>query len=304
MKAAITALGFLALSNAHLLAAEKSGAGVFVSYQDGTLTLDGKSGRLVYQHVGENYKTFQNNEDGPGSKLVSTVRALSGEKLEGKIIPLTRVLPGTLVRVDVETHEINFGFDYRVIGTFVSYEKGKLTLLAADVPAGFVKKPEGKVTVTIDPDIPVLESIDGGYLKFAGAAEKALKAARPGAPITVRSQYDPDVIEIVEIGQPKHRMERYIGESRGPVRGTFMSFKDGILRVRGKGISPQAVIDYERVFARRIGADIPIVESIDGGEYRPATPDALSTLKEGAIVTIRKVEDVILEIQIGFPKKQ
>ena len=47
---------------------------------------------------------------------------------------------------------------------------------------------------------------------------------------------------------------------------------------------------------------IPIVESIDGGTYQPSNAEALKTLKEGSIVTIRKVEDIILGVQIGVAK--
>jgi len=283
---------------------ETSGTGLFVSYLDGTLTIKGKAGQQVYLRVGENYKTYQNNEVGPGSKLVPTVQALSGMKLDGPIASLSRVLPGSLVRVDVEAHEILFGLDYRVIGKFVSYTDGKLELLAADAPPGFVAKPTGKLKLAIDADTPVLESVSGGDLKYAGLAGKVLKNAEAGAEITARSEYDPEVIQVIEIGVPKRRMERYIGQTRGPVRGTFVSFKDGVLRVLGKGVNSFAENEYERLIAQRIGTNIPIVESIDGSEYRPATIDSLSTLKEGAIVTIRKVQDVILEIQIGTPKKK
>ncbi len=301
--------GTLGVAPSRLAAADKpgmnqSGSGTFVSYLDGTLTLNGKSGRLVYERVGENYKTYQNNEDGPGSKLVPTVRALSGEQLEGKLPSLTRVLPGTVVRVDVEAREIHFGSDHRVIGAFMSYQDGKLNLRAAEAPKGFVTKPVGDLSLRIDPATPVLESVAGGDYKFVGLAEKVFQTTKPGATITARSEYDPDIIEVVQIGVPKRQFERYIGESRGPVRGTFVSFKDGILRIRGKGLNAYAVGDYERVIARRIGDDIPIVESIDGGEYRPVSLDTLGTLKEGEIVTIRKVENVVLEIQIGVPKQK
>ena len=92
------------------------------SFVDGTLTLKGKSGLIVYENVGENYKTYQNNEWGVGSRLVGTV-ALTGAKLKpnekGFESSLDRVRPGTLVRVDVEAGEINFGFDHRIIGKLV-----------------------------------------------------------------------------------------------------------------------------------------------------------------------------------------
>jgi hypothetical protein len=292
------------LSAADAPATGKSSSGAFVSFVEGTLTLKSKSGLIVYENVGENYKTYQNNEWGVGSRLVGTV-ALTGAKLKpnekGFESSLDRVRPGTLVRVDVKAGEINFGFDHRIIGKLVSYDGGQLNLEAVDVPAGYVQKPAGKFSVTIDPGIPALESIDGGNLKYAGPAGEVLKAAKPGAIVTARTQ-DVDVIEVVEIGLPKNRRERYAGQARGTVRGTLVTFKDGILRIRAKPVSAAASSEYERLIARRITDDIPISESIDGAAYRPATVEALSAASEGTIITMHKVEDVILGIQVGVAK--
>ncbi len=281
------------LAAAEVPAANKSASGTFVSFKDGTLTIKGKSGLLVYEQVGENYKSYQNNEDGPGSKLVGTIEALS------------RVLPGTVCHVDTATREVSFGLDNRVMGTFVSYEKekGKLHLLAADVPQGFVQRPIGKIALTIDRSTPVLESRDGGDFKFAGVAEVILKDVKNGALVTARSEYDPEIIEVIQIGTPRRTIERYIGQTRGTVRGTYMSFKDGILRIRGKGVTSLAANEYERSMNLRIADNIPVFESIDGGEYQPrGTAEVLKTLKEGEVVTIRKVEEVIMDIRIGVPK--
>ena len=137
---------------------EHSACGTFVSFKDGTLTIKGKSGLVIYPQVGANYQTFENNEDGPGSKLVDTVAALG------------RVVPGTVLQVHVGDREIFYGLDHRVIGGFESYQDGSLNLIAADVPPGFIKKPTGKVTLAIDPGIPVLESINGADYKHAGSA--------------------------------------------------------------------------------------------------------------------------------------
>jgi hypothetical protein len=306
MKLFLASVGPLILATATLAAeapaANKSGSGAFVSFRDGTLTIQGKSGLVVYHHVGENYTTYQNNENGPGSKPVGTVEALSGSILAGNVAALSRVIPGTLCRVNVEDREIFFGLDYRVVGTWVSYQEGKLKLLAADVPPGFVKKPAGDITLSIDPGIPVLESIDGGDLKFAGFAGEVLKTVQPGTRITARSEYDPDVIQVIEIGAPRRKMERYIGQTRGPERGAFISFKDGLLRIRAKGVTSLAANEYDRTIAWRIADNIPVFESIDGGAYQPAAADALKTVKEGTIITIQKIEDVILDVRIGVAK--
>lgn len=283
-------------------AMNKSGNGAFVSFQDGRLTVKGKSGLLVYDRVGENYKTYQNNEDGPGSKLVNTVEALSGAKLPGNVPALSRVLPGTVVRINVEEREIYFGLDHRLVGELVSYEAGKLNLIAAEAPPGFVNKTANSISLSIDPSTPVLESIDGGDLKFAGLAREVLKNVKPGARIITRSEYDADAIDVIEVGEPKRRMERYIGQSRGPVRGTFVSFKDRVLRIQGKGVNLLATNEYDRLIAWRIADGIPLFESVDGGAYQPADIKSLESVKEGTIVTIRKIEDVIIDVKIGVAK--
>lgn len=282
----------IAACNATLCAvdqAEKSGAGTFVSFKNGTLTLQGKSGLLVYQ-IGEGYRTFANNEDGPGSKLVESKVALS------------QLMPGMVVYVNVESREISFGLDHRVIGTFVSYTDGKLHLVAADVPPGFVQRPSGDIALSIERGIPVLASIQGSAYQFAGPADEVLKTVKPGTLVTARSEFDPNAIEVIQLGQTQRKIERYVGQTRGTVRGAFMSIKDGILRMRGKGLNSLAANEYERVMNFRIADNVPVVESIDGGAYQPAGVAALTSLKEGTIVTVRKAEEVILEIQIGVAK--
>ena len=139
-------------------------------------------------------------------------------------------------------------------------------------------------------------------LSCAGLAKDVLKNAKPGARIIARSEYDADGIDVIEIGEPKRRMERYIGQTRGPVRGTFVSFKDRILRIQGKGVNSLASNEYDRLIAWRIADGIPIFESIDGGAYQPADIKSLETAKEGTIVTIRKIEDVIIDVKIGVAR--
>ena len=268
----------------------KTASGTFVSFKDGTLTLKGKSGDISYPQVGADYQTFENNEAGPGSKQVDTVAALSS------------VAPGTVFRVQVEDREIYFGLDHRVIGTFESYKDGTLNLLPPEVPPGFIKKPAGQVALTVDAHVPVLESIKGGDYQYAGPAGEVLKTVKPGTLLTARSELDIDLVEVIQIGAPKRTIERYIGQTRGTVRGALVSYKDGVLRIRGKGVTSLAANEYERLITLRISDGIPVVESIDGGAYERAGQDALKAVREGTIVTVRRVEAVVLEIQIGVAK--
>lgn len=282
----------LTLVAAEVPTTNSSGSGAFISFQDGTLTIKGKSGLVNHKNVGKDFKTFQNNEDGPGCKPVDTVEALS------------RLVPGFAIRVNVEEHEITFGLDHRVIGTFVSYQGDKLNLLALEAPPGFLSKPTGNIALPLDPSTPVLESIAGGAYQFAGPAEKALKSVKLGTLVTARSEFDADKIEVIQIGESKRKIERYVGQSRGPVRGHFVSFRDGILQILGRGVRSLVANEYDRTFRARIAADIPVFESIDGGEYQlVGTAEALKNVKEGTIVTIQKVEEVVLAVQIGVAKQ-
>jgi hypothetical protein len=292
MRRIVVVLSIVALSLVPLNAAEaeKNGVGAFVSFKDGTLTIKGKSGVLTYRQISENYKTYCNNENGPGSALVNTVDSLG------------QTIPGTALQVDVLNREIVCGLDYRFIGKFASFKDGTLILNAVDAPAGFIAKPIGKIELKIDSDIPVLESVASGDYKFAGRAGDVLRNVKQGQLITARSENDPDIIEVIQIGEAKRKIERYIGQTRGTVRGTFVSFDKDVLRIRGKGQKSSASNEYDRLLNLRIAESVPIVESIDGGAYQPTGSVALKNIKEGTIITVRKVEEVILEIQIGVAK--
>ena len=84
--------------------------------------------------------------------------------------------------------------------------------------------------------------------------------------------------------------------------GTFVSFKDRVLRIQGKGVNLPATNEYDRLIAWRIADGIPIFESVDGGAYQPADIKSLESAKEDTIVTIRKIEDVIIDVKIGVAK--
>lgn len=186
----LAAVAFLDLVPWSLVAAESpksdqakstqsSGAGDFVSYQDGTLKLQGAGGPLVWTNVGENFKTFPRDEDGRPMQPVDTIETLS------------KLKPGMAVRVNVEKSEITFGVDEATHGTFVSYKEGKLTLIgrAEELGPGFTNKYGTTLSPQIDPKTPVWESIDGGEFKQVGTAE-ALNSVKEGTIITLRGKND------------------------------------------------------------------------------------------------------------------
>jgi hypothetical protein len=112
-------------------------------------------------------------------------------------------------------------------------------------------------------------------------------------------------VDVVQIGQVTRKIERYAGQSRGPVRGRFVSFQDGVLQLLGRGVRSLVADDYDRLFRFRIADDVPVFESIDGGEYQPAgTAEALKNVKEGTIVTIRKAEEVVIDVRVGVAKNR
>jgi hypothetical protein len=76
-----------------------------------------------------------------------------------------------------------------------------------------------------------------------------LKTVQKGTLLTARSEYDAETIEVIQIGEPKRKMERYIAQTRGTLRGTFVSFKDGVLRILGKGVNSLATNEYERLLS-------------------------------------------------------
>jgi hypothetical protein len=169
---------------------QQSGAGDFVSYQDGKLTLQGAGGPLVWNNIGDNFKTYERDEDGRATKPKETVETLS------------KLTPGMAVRVNVEKSEISFGVDEATHGAFVSYSDGRLTLIgrAEELGPGFTNKYGTTLKPQIDPKTPVFESIDGGPFQPAGTAE-VLSSVKEGAIITLRGKNDR--ILSIQIGVPK-----------------------------------------------------------------------------------------------------
>lgn len=165
----------------------QSGAGEFVTYKDGKLTLKGRGGPLVWNNIGDNYKTFERDEDGHATKPVGTVEALSGLKA------------GMAERINGDKAEIYHGVDEQTHGTFVSYKDGKLTLIgrADELGENFTKKYGATLSPQIDPKTPVHESIDGGEFKPLGTAE-ALSSVKEGTIVTLRGKID--TVHLIQIG--------------------------------------------------------------------------------------------------------
>ncbi len=358
---------------------QKDGAGEFVSYKDGTLTLKGRGGPLVRENVGDNYKTFERDADGPGARAVGTGEALGQLK------------PGMAVRISPTKLEIRYGVDEHTSGTFVSYKDGRLVLIgrAKELGESYTKKYGTSLSPQIDSKTPVEESVDGGEFKPAGTAEY-LTTVKEGTVVTLRGKND--TVLRVQLGvrkqdkpaprQPvdqkdkrgwgklvsfeggtltlesnagellvwhgldettetlrfdaaagKHlradstadalgqaqagtwtavtdrRAKIYLGAKKGQVVGTFVSFKDGRLLLLGKDLGDNS---YTRKYGNnlqfnRFCDDVPVQESIDGGEYKliGTANKVLGDVKEGTVLTVHgEGDDNITLVQIGVPKKK
>jgi hypothetical protein len=92
-------------------------------------------------------------------------------------------------------------------------------------------------------------------------------------------------------------------------RGRFVSFKDGRLLILGKNLGESFTKKYgDRVHFNKFREDVPVYESIDGGEYElvaGTSSEILGKVREGTNITIHgEGDDNITLIQIGVPKKQ
>ena len=178
------------------------GKGKFVSFKDGTLTLEGPSGRLVWREIDEGTKTYfgegESSDKDRGYRPVETLDALS------------RVKTGTQIYVGSW-----FGYEKRhgifiddvpgkAIGTFVSFKDGSLSLLAKDRPAGsFTKKYGNSLFIrNLPADIPVEESVDGGAFERIGTVKEVLANVPEGTLVTVHFLGEGNVTQI-QLGVPK-----------------------------------------------------------------------------------------------------
>ena len=99
-----------------------------------------------------------------------------------------------------------------------------------------------------------------------------------------------------------------VGARKGRTTGTFISFKGERLLMLGKDLGPAYTKKYgNQLHMSKFAADVPVYESIDGGDFELAgSPTAvLPKVKEGAIITIYGAgDDNITRIEIGVPKKK
>lgn len=157
-----------------------------------------------------------------------------------------------------------------------------------------------------------LESNEGTFLAWNNITEK-----------TQALEYDPKANDYKQVSDPiaalnKVKAGRYImvgpgsayiriGARHDAVVGTFVSFKDDRLLMFGKSLPDSFVKKYgNNLQFNKFRDDVPIYESVDGGEYKQigTANKILKDLKEGSTLTIHgEGDDNITLIQIGMPKK-
>ena len=99
-----------------------------------------------------------------------------------------------------------------------------------------------------------------------------------------------------------------VGARKGSTTGTFVSFKDDRLLILGKNLGESFTKKYgNNVHFNKFRDDVPVYESVDGGEYKPigTANKVLGNVKEGTVVTVHgEGDDNITLVQIGVPKQE
>ncbi len=174
----------------------KAGGGTFVSFKDGTLTLKGNAGELVWNNITEKTKVFLSEN----SDL---------DKSSGIVGVLSKVEAGTWVFVAGNKSFIRVGAakEGHVTGTFVSFKNDRMLLLGKDLkPGNFTKKYGNQLSYgKFSESVPVFESVDGNDLTLAGTPSTTLPNIKEGTLVTVYyGQTDGSFVRI-EIGVPKQK---------------------------------------------------------------------------------------------------
>ena len=173
---------------------EKGGRGKFVSFKDGTLTLKGNYGGLVWNHITETTKVFHWDD------------AAGAYKPSGTAEVLGKVEAGTWTMVSDGKSVIRIGSRKgRTTGTFVSFKDDRLLMLGKDLGPSYTKKYGNQIHMNkFADDVPVYESIDGGDFELAGNPAKVLPKVKEGAIITIYGEGDDNIVRI-EIGVPRKK---------------------------------------------------------------------------------------------------
>jgi len=170
---------------------EKFGSGRFVSFKDGTLTLENNAGFLVSWKLAEKTKALKYDPAINDYKLVP-----------GTADALSQVKPGRYMMVGEKKAFVRIGARVeQVQGSFVSFKNERLLTLGKGLPEAFTKRYGNTLQYNkFRDDIPVYESVDGGEFKLIGTANKVLGNVKEGMLLTVHGEGD-DNITRIDLGE-------------------------------------------------------------------------------------------------------
>lgn len=171
---------------------EQHGFGRFVSFKNGTLTLRGNHGILVWHNLTDKTKVVHWDHAAGEYKPSGTAEGLNKVEADAYVM----VTQGkALIRVGARKE--------RVTGTFISFKNDRLMIMGKDLPDAFTKRYGSNLHFNKFPEgLPVFESIDGGGFKLVGAAEKVLATVKEGTIVTIYGEGDDNNTRI-ELGVQK-----------------------------------------------------------------------------------------------------
>ncbi len=262
----------------------RAGGGAFVSFKDGTLTLKGKSGGVVWHDIPATTPVVLWNDAANAHQPFGTVENLS------------KVERGTWVGVPAPENRRREkiyvgGKNGSVTGTFVSFKDDQTVLLGKDMaPSSFTKKYGNQLKFPkFAEDLPVFESIDGGDYVRAGTPSTALPKIKEGTLVTVHYGAGDGNFTRIEIGvkkgPPSDKVQTNVSAPKSADQndkggyGKFVSFKDGTLTLKG---------NYGRLVWHNIPEKIEVVRWDDAAKkYVPAgNAEVLSKVEAGTWTTV------------------
>jgi len=210
------------------------------------------------------------------SSILLGMATLLGTASWTPVVAQAPIITAQAPTADKSDQNNKFGY-----GKFVSFKDGTLTL-------------KGNYSGLVWKNIP--EKIE--VVRWDDAADKYV----PAGNAEVLSKVEAETWTIVVANKALIR----IGARKGSTTGTFVSFKGERLLMLGTNLTGSYVKKYgNQLHMNKFAADVPVYESIDGGDYtfagHPVT--VLPKVKEGTVITIYGAgDDNITRIEIGVKK--
>ena len=273
-------------------------SGKFVSYQDGTLKIK------VQTSTSEEAKEihWQIADD---TKVVSHIR---DEEKQGTARDAFKLWePGAAITVTQKDDRVNLiEIGVKKVTEKVS-ERKTAEKIDSQVKSGWgklVSFKDSTLTIMANSGDPLTYTIPASTMTLVWNDDAGKYV--PADPATALQQAKGGTWVIVSV--TRENVTVRIGARKGSVTGTFVAFKDDRLLMLGKDLGESFTKKYgNNLHFNKFAADIPVYESIDGGEYKliGVAEKSLVNVKEGTIVTVHSEgDDNITMVQIGVPNKK